>query len=157
MEQADVQRHEDRRRGAGLQPGIRLAEKRSRAGARRSQSHAGAWRTQGQAGAWRSKAWRSKAWRSKAWRSKAWRSKARRSRRIPRCELLGHSPHELRVALAQVVVGDALRARHQIEREGERALPQIARRVLEPLHRGPRGALQARDLAAALLLVARER
>ena len=64
---------------------------------------------------------------------------------------------QLRVAPAQVVVGDPLRARHQVEGELDRVLAQVALRVLEPLEAGLGRLLQLDDVDPARVLVGRER
>ena len=59
---------------------------------------------------------------------------------------------------AQVVVGDALRARHQVEHERQGRLPRVARRVLEPLQARLRAAFCSLDhVDPALVLVALQR
>ena len=65
--------------------------------------------------------------------------------------------HEIRVPQGEVVVGDTLRARHQIEREQDRVLLHVAAGVLEPLQARLGGLLRLEDLDPTPLLIAGQR
>jgi hypothetical protein len=69
---------------------------------------------------------------------------------------LGHALDERGVAQREVVVGDALRARHEVERELQRRLPDVAGGVLEPLEARLGRLLRLQHLDVARVLVGRQ-
>ena len=66
-------------------------------------------------------------------------------------------PHQLGIALLQVLVGDALAARHQVEGELDRILIHVAFRVLEPLETRLCSLLQLEHVHLARLFIGAQR